>query len=94
MKLFIYFDDLEKIIYYFVDNRIKTIELDIASDDTRRLRDFIIRIKEITNTDINFIFAEDELHDDKFVPPDLTILKNIIKNISFFRFWYWYNEYL
>ena len=83
---YLYIDDLVKIIYYFVSNNIKTIELDIGSDDTRKLRDFIIRIKELTQTDINFIFAEDELHHDKFALPDLTALKNIIKGIDFTDF--------
>ena len=83
---YLYIDDLVKIIYYFVDNHTKTIELDIGSDDTRKLKDFIIRIKQITNSDINLIFEKEELHQDKFALPDLTILKNIIKNINFTDF--------
>lgn len=83
---YLYIDDLVKIIYYIVDNNIKTTQLDIGSDDTRKLKDFIVRIKQITNSDINMIFDKEELHHDKFAIPDLTILKNIIKNIKFTDF--------
>lgn len=83
---YLYIDDLIKIIFYFVNNNIKTTELDIGSDDTRKLRDFILRIKELTKTDINFIFSDDELIKDKFSLPDLTNLKIIINGIEFTDF--------
>lgn len=83
---YLYIDDLLKIIYYFVDNKVKTVELDIGSDDTRKLRDFIIEIKNITNSNINLLFDKEELHNDKFALPDLTLLKSIINNISFTDF--------
>lgn len=83
---YLYIDDLIKIIFYFVNNNIKTTELDIGSDDTRKLRDFILRIKELTKADINFIFSDDELIKDKFSLPDLTNLKNIINGIEFTDF--------
>lgn len=83
---YIYIDDLVKIIFELVEKCDDNIDLDIASEDNRPLKEYVIEAKNIVKSDIILNFLEDEMHNDKFAFPNLSLLKNIIKDIKFTKF--------
>ena len=83
---FLYIDDFVSIIYHFILNEAKTDTYDIASDDTRLLKDYCIEAKEVFNSNIKLNFGARPDSSETFAVPNIKKMMNIIGDFTFTRF--------
>ena len=90
---FLYIDDYVKIIeriiekYNVADGSYSNIiTMDIASDDTRTLRDFIKEAHEVLKSNIKLNFGVKEDNNDVFAIPDISSLMQYIGEYKFMKF--------
>ncbi|MBO6134556.1 MAG: NAD-dependent epimerase/dehydratase family protein [Lachnospiraceae bacterium] len=80
---FLYIDDFVKITYQFMTKDIETGTYDIASDDTRLLKDYCIEVKSALSSDILLNFGKKEDSKETFAVPHID---KMIDAIGKFRF--------
>ena len=83
---YLYIDDFVKLLYLFIEKKVKTGVYDIASDDTRLLKDFCIATKETLKSDINLNFGARADSTEKFAIPDIENTINAIGQFNFVKF--------
>lgn len=86
---FLYINDYVKIIEKIiekVDDKEKFVTMDIASDDTRTLRNFIIETHKVLKSKIKLHFGVKEDNGDVFAIPDISDLIHYIGKYKFMKF--------
>ena len=86
---FLYINDYVKIIEKIiekVDDNENFVTMDIASDDTRTLRNFIIEAHKVLKSKIKLHFGVKEDNGDVFAIPDISDLINYIGKYKFMKF--------
>ena len=83
---FLYIDDFTKIIYKFITKKVKTGTYDIASDDTRLLKDYCAEAKKVFKSKSNLLFGEREKSKEKFAIPNINTTLQVIGKFRFTKF--------
>ena len=83
---FLYIDDFVSIIYKLIDKDAHTGVYDIASDDTRLLKDYVIEAHETLGAKSNLNFGERQDSAEKFAIPDISDTLNAIGKFKFTAF--------
>lgn len=86
---FLYINDYVKIIEKIiekVDDKENFVTMDIASDDTRTLRNFIIEAHKVLKSKIKLHFGVKEDNGDVFAIPDISDLIHYIGKYKFMKF--------
>lgn len=83
---FLYINDFICIIYKIIDKDICSGDYDIASNDTRLLKDYCIEVKEVLNSRSTLNFGVRADSSEKFAIPHINKLMSAIGNFSFTRF--------
>ena len=83
---FLYINDFICIIYKLIDRDVKSGDYDIASDDTRLLKDYCIEVKEVLNSSSELLFGAREDSNEKFAIPHIKRLLTAIGRFSFTKF--------
>lgn len=91
---FLYINDYVKILSKLIEKEDKTdntncghtITMDIASDDTRALRSFIVEVHDTLKSKIKLNFGVKEDNSDIFAIPDISNLLHYIGKYNFIKF--------
>lgn len=83
---FLYIDDFTEIMYMFIMNDVKDGIYDIASDDTRFLKDYVIEMKKIIGGKNNLNFGKRPDSKEMFAIPDISNMKKAILDFKFTKF--------
>lgn len=82
---YLFIDDFSEIINKLLLCNANGV-FDVASDDTRILKDYIIEVKDVLNGKLKLKFGERPDSTEKFAIPDINNLMNIIKDFKFTKF--------
>lgn len=83
---FLFIDDFMKIVYGFIKKDASTDDFDIASDDTRLLKDYCQSVKMILKSKSKLKFGERPDSKERFAIPDIRKLKEVLPKMKFTRF--------
>lgn len=83
---FLYIDDFVDIICKLIKRDCRSCTLDIASDDTRLLKDYVEEAHRVRNGKNILYFGEISGKGEKFAIPNISELKEKIGNFKFTRF--------
>ena len=83
---FLYINDFICIIYKLIDKDVIGGDYDIASDDTRLLKDYCLEIKEVLNSESILNFGAREDSSEKFAIPNIRKLLLAIGDFSYTEF--------
>ena len=83
---FLYIDDFTKILFKFIDKKVKTGTYDIASNDTRLLKDYCIEAKKVLKSTANLLFGARENSKEKFAVPNIKKTLDAIGKFEFTKF--------
>lgn len=82
---YLYIDDFTKIIYKLILSNVNGI-FDVASDDTRNLKDYVLEVYDTLNGKIKLKFGERPDSIEKFAIPNIKNLMNAINGFEFTKF--------
>lgn len=83
---YLYIDDFVKIIFKMVENNINAGTYDIASNDTRLLKEYVEEARDVLKSTSKLNFGEISDNKEKFAIPDITNMLNAIGQFSFTKF--------
>lgn len=83
---FLHIDDFTYITYKFITKNIATGTYDIASDDTRLLKDYCIEAKDVLGARAQLNFGAREDKNEKFAIPHIEKMIEAIGKIKFTKF--------
>lgn len=83
---FLFINDFICIIYKLIDKNVSSGDYDIASSDTRLLKDFCLEVKEVLNSSSVLNFGAREDSDEKFAIPNIKKLVSAIGSFGFTKF--------
>lgn len=83
---YLYIDDFVKMIHLFITKNVKTGTYDIASDDTRLLKDFCEATKEALKAHIKLCYGARPDSPEKFAIPDISSTVEAIGAFKFTKF--------
>ena len=83
---FLYIDDFVNIIYKMLQKDIPTGTYDIASDDTRLLKDYVIEAHEVLKAKNKLNFGARADSTEIFSIPDISNTLEVIGNVKFTKF--------
>lgn len=83
---FLHIDDFTNIIYNFILKNIDSGIFDIASEDTRLLKDYIIEAHKVYNAKNKLLFGKRPDSLEKFAIPNISNMINAIGSYSFIKF--------
>ena len=83
---FLYIEDFVNIIYKMIQKDIPTGTYDIASDDTRLLKDYVIEAHKVIKAKNKLNFGERPDSIETFAIPDISNTLEVIGNIKFTKF--------
>lgn len=83
---FLFINDFICIIYKLIDKDVNSGDYDIASSDTRLLKDYCIEVKSVLNSNSKLNFGAREDSDEKFAIPNIKKLVSSIGDFSFTKF--------
>ena len=83
---FLYIDDFTNIIYSFINKCVKTGTYDIASDDTRLLKDYVKEAHNVYKATNKLLFGDRPDSLETFAIPDISAMKKAICKIDFTKF--------
>lgn len=83
---FLYIDDFTDIVYKFIIKNVDTGMYDIASDDTRLLKDYVIEAHDVFAAKNKLLFGKRPDSLETFAIPDIKNTINAIGSINFTKF--------
>ena len=83
---YLYIDDFTNIVYKFITKNIDSGTYDIASDDTRTLKDYILEAHSVYGAKNNLLFGKRPDSLEKFSLPNIKDTINAISDIKFTKF--------
>lgn len=83
---FLYIDDFTYIVYKFITKNVDTGTYDIASDDTRILKDYVIEAHNVFGANNKLLFGKRLDSLETFAIPDIKNTINAIGNMKFTKF--------
>lgn len=83
---FLYIDDFVCIIYKLINKDVSSGDYDIASDDTRLLKDYCLEVKEVLSSRSTLNFGAREDKNENFAIPNIRSLVSVIGDFSFTKF--------
>lgn len=83
---FLYIDDFTDIVYKFITKNVDTGMYDIASDDTRLLKDYVIEAHDAYGAKNKLLFGKRPDSLETFAIPDIKNTINAIGSINFTKF--------
>ena len=83
---FLYIDDFTDIVYKFITKNVDTGTYDIASTDTRLLKDYVIEAHDAFKAKNKLLFGKRPDSLETFAIPDIKNTINAIGNIKFTKF--------
>ena len=83
---YLYIDDFTNIVYKFISKNVDSGTYDIASDDTRTLKDYILEAHSVYNAKNNLLFGKRPDSLEKFSLPNIKDTINAISDIKFTKF--------
>lgn len=83
---FLYIDDFTYIVYKFISKNVDTGTYDIASTDTRLLKDYVIEAHDAFKAKNKLLFGKRPDSLETFAIPDIKNTINAIGNIKFTKF--------
>ena len=83
---FLLVDDFVKIIYKMIDNDVESGLYDIASDDTRLLKEYVKEAHDVLKAKNKLNFGERPDSLEKFALPDISNTLNAVGKIKFTKF--------
>ena len=83
---YLYIDDFTEIVYRFIDKKIKTGTYDVASDDTRMLREYVESAKASFNSNIKLNFGKRMNSSETFSLPHIEKTIKAVGDIDFTKF--------
>ena len=83
---YLYIDDFVKIVYKFITNKVENGTYDIASDDTRLLKDYVIEAHNVYGATNNLLFCDRRDSIETFAIPNIKSTINAVGSIKFTKF--------
>ena len=83
---FLYINDFVCIVYKLIDKNVSSGDYDVASDDTRLLKDYCYEVKDVLNSSSVLNFGAREDSSEKFAIPNIKKLELAIGAFSFTKF--------
>ena len=83
---YLFIDDFTNIIYSFISKNVKTGTYDIASDDTRLLRDYVKEAHNVYRATNKLLFGDRPDSVETFAIPYISSMTKAIGNIDFTKF--------
>ena len=83
---YLYIDDFTEIVYRVIDKKIKTGTYDVASDDTRMLREYVESAKASFNSNIKLNFGKRMNSSETFSLPHIEKTIKAVGDIDFTKF--------
>ena len=80
---YLYIDDFTSIVYTFINKNVDTGTYDIASDDTRLLKDYVIEAHHVFKAKNELLFGKRPDSLEKFAIPNI---KNTLKAVGHIKF--------